>query len=185
MRVISGKAKGSKLKALEGLNTRPTSDRIKESLFNIIAPYIQESNVLDLFSGTGNLAIEALSRGAKSAVLIDQSHDAYKTIKYNLEHTKLQQYATVYNCTYEQYLSKFYNKDTKFDIIFIDPPYNQNFIIPSVISIANANILSSDGIIIVERDYIDNIPDNISDFEVFRNVKYGRTILSFLKYIVK
>ena len=120
MRVITGSARGAKLKTLEGLATRPTSDRVKEAIFNIIQFDIEGRRVLDLFGGSGQLAIEALSRGADYAVLVDQSAEAVKVIKDNLKKVKFDQKASVFQMDYLRYLS---TSREKFDIIFLDPPY--------------------------------------------------------------
>ena len=123
MRVISGTARGKKLNSLEGLETRPTLDIVKESIFNILQFNIKDTSVLDLFSGSGALAIEALSRGAKEAVLCDNSSKAVQIINKNLEETKLIDKAKVINSDYTEALNKLANENKKFDIIFLDPPY--------------------------------------------------------------
>jgi len=129
MRVISGTARGKKLTSLEGLETRPTLDRVKEALFNILQFNIKDANVLDLFSGSGALAIEALSRGAKEAVLCDFSNKAVKIINKNLEDTRLKNKAEIINKDFIETLNKLNSKSKKFDIIFLDPPYKTDFII--------------------------------------------------------
>ena len=123
MRVISGTARGKKLNSLAGLETRPTLDRVKEALFNILQFNIKEASVLDLFSGSGALAIEALSRGAKQAVVCDNSNKAIKIIKENLEATRLIEKTEIINKDYIEALKKLNKESKKFDIIFLDPPY--------------------------------------------------------------
>lgn len=121
MRVISGSAKGTRLVTIENKSTRPTLDRVKENLFNIINLELLDSCVLDLFAGSGALAIEALSRGAKKAVLCDKSHECIRCIKQNLNKTNLQEKANIYNMDYKRCIKML--KNQKFTIIFIDPPY--------------------------------------------------------------
>ena len=176
LRVISGSAKGHKLKCIKGLNTRPTTDRVKESVFNIIISYIYDSSVLDLFSGTGNLAIEALSRGAKSAVLVDNNPLCIKIINQNLEYTKLKSKAKVICEDVNLAVKKL---KSKFDIIFIDAPYNKGYIIPVLNQIYNNDVLSDNGLIVVEREVKDEIADHI-DFNIVREQNYGGTVVTFL-----
>lgn len=124
MRVITGTARGRVLKELEGLETRPTTGKVKESLFSIIQFDIEGRRVLDLFAGTGQLGIEALSRGAKSAVFVDAREDACKLIRENLKRTRLQEDARVVRSDYLDYLSRCREQ---YDIIFLDPPYAEVF----------------------------------------------------------
>lgn len=177
MRVISGTAKGHKLKCIKGSNTRPTQDRIKESIFNIIMQYIKDSLVLDLFSGTGSLGIEALSRGAKFSIMVDNNPLCVKVINENLDHTKLSDKAKVIcgDC-----ISLIRRINESFDIIFMDAPYNRGLVIPALEQIGKHNMLNPNGITIVERDIEDEIQDNIY-FEVFREEFYGHTAVSFLR----
>lgn len=181
MRIISGKARGIKLNTLEGLNTRPTLDRVKESLFNIITPNLQDAVVLDLFAGSGALGLESISRGAKSAVLCDCSKDACKIIKQNIEKTHFASQIDLYNIGYEECLKKC--KDIIFDIIFIDPPYNTNYAANSVKLIVEYKVINKDSIIILETDDKQRIIEEIKkiDIEIYDIRKYGRVNLIFLK----
>ena len=130
MRIISGTARGTKLFTLEGQTTRPTLDRVKESIFNIIQNQIINSNFLDVFSGSGAIGLEAASRGAKKVILCDKSKDAINIINKNIEKTHLKEKIELYNLDYETLLK---NKiKEKMDIIYIDPPYNSNFAIKTV-----------------------------------------------------
>ena len=181
MRVISGTAKGKKLNSLEGLETRPTLDRVKEAVFNIIQFDIKDSVVLDLFSGSGALGIEALSRGAKEAILCDASSKAIKIINKNLEETRLKDKAKVINTDYLVTLSKI--KDKKFDIIFLDPPYKSDYVEKSIEYISKYNLLAENGIIIVETNDENKI-DKINakkDLEVYDTRKYGIAIIIFIR----
>lgn len=181
MRVISGTAKGTILYSLEGDNTRPTLDRVKESLFNMLQMDIQEAEILDLFSGSGGLAIEALSRGAKMVVLCDKSKDAINIIEKNLEKTHLKEKAIVIKDDYKKTLNFLKNK-FKFDFIFLDPPYAGDMVKNAVDEIISLDLLKKDGTIIIETDEEKRILDQIQDLNI--NVcdlrKYGRVKLIFL-----
>lgn len=181
MRVISGTAKGTILHALEGKMTRPTLDRVKEAIFNIIQMDIQESVVLDLFSGSGALGIEALSRGARKAVLCDKSKSAINIIRLNLEKTHLNEKAIVLQEDYNKALN-FLKDKYQFDLIFLDPPYREEFVKKSVEEIIELDLLKKSGTIIIETDdderilkEIENLNVNIIDLR-----KYGRAKVIFL-----
>lgn len=182
MRIISGSARGTKLVTLEGEATRPTLDRIKEPLFSIIQNKIRDAYVLDLFSGSGALGLESLSRGAKTAILCDNNNEAIKIINQNVTKTKMQEKAIVINKDYKECLQKLKNKNIKFDLIFLDPPYRSNCAINALKEILKLDLLSKDGIIIIETDdeikEIENVKQidiNIDDIR-----RYGRVKLMFL-----
>lgn len=149
MRVIAGSAKRIRLKTIEGLDTRPTTDRIKETLFNMIAEYLADSSFLDLFSGSGAIGIEALSRGAKTAALVESNPKAIQCIRENLKITKLEDRAEVYGMDVRSALAHL-DHEKVFDYIFMDPPYNQLFEKTVLEYISDSNLLSEDGLIIVE-----------------------------------
>ena len=178
MRVISGKARGVNLKTPEGILTRPTIDRVKEALFSIINFDIPASNVLDLFGGTGQLGIEALSRGAKSAVFVDQREEACKLIKENLRCTKLEQDAKVVRMDYLDYLKRC--KD-KFDIIFLDPPYAEVFLENALKCITEIDILQSGGIIVAERPLGKDLPWDFEGYTRSKDYKYGKVLLTIYR----
>ena len=141
MRIISGLARGTKLYTLEGENTRPTLDRVKEPLFSIIQNYIKDSVVLDLFAGSGALGLEALSRGAEKAILCDKSYEAMEIIKKNINKTHFEEKTKVLCMDYKKCLS---SVNEKFDLIFIDPPYKNDIAVNSVRIILENNLLSED-----------------------------------------
>lgn len=183
MRVISGKARGTKLSSIESLSTRPTLDRVKESLFNIIQNNLKGAVVLDLFAGSGQLGIEALSRGADKAYLCDINRDAAKMIKQNLEKTKLKDKAVVINEDYKKAL-RILNTNEKFDIIFIDPPYKEDIAVDSIIDIIHESRLKENGIMIIETDEIERDLREINKIENIKIIdqrKYGRASLIFIK----
>lgn len=177
MRIISGKARGTKLFTLDGLNTRPTLDRVKEPLFSIIQEYVLDSDVLDLFAGSGALGLEALSRGAKSVILCDNSKEAVDIIYKNITKTKLN--AEVINNDFVKTLKRLDGR--QFDIIFLDPPYETNYLEEAINKILELNLLKENGLIIAETDNqekvekIKKLDITISDIR-----KYGRVILIFL-----
>lgn len=183
MRVISGSARGKKLNSLQGDLTRPTLDRVKEALFNILQFRIRNSVILDLFSGSGALAIEALSRGAKFAILCDNSKEAIKIIKQNLEETRLIDKAQIICSDYMDTLKKITNQKIKFDIIFLDPPYKSNYLENTINSIIKNELLQEDGIIILETDDESKIESikQIKNIEIFDKRKYGIVNLVFVR----
>lgn len=181
MRVISGKARGKKLVSLEGINTRPTLDRVKEALFNIIQTRIEDSIVLDLFAGSGAIGIEAGSRGASKVILCDKSKEAVNIIKKNIEKTHLEEVTKVYCNNYEDLLNKDFLE--KPDIIYLDPPYDKDFAYLATKQIIKNDLLTKDTLIIIETDDIEKIEKQIQKLEVEKIDlrKYGRAYLIFLK----
>lgn len=181
MRVISGTARGTKLNSIESISTRPTLDRVKEALFNIIQTHIQNSNVLDLFAGSGALGIEALSRGAKHCTFCDKSHESIKMLEQNLQKTKFENKATIFIKDYKKCISSL--EENKFDIIFIDPPYKLDIAVNSIKLILEYNILAKDGIIILETDEEERDMKELENInlEVYDVRKYGRVKLIFLR----
>ena len=178
MRVITGKARGIQLKTPQGLLTRPTADRVKEALFSIINYDIPAANVLDLFAGTGQLGIEALSRGAKSAVFVDERMDACLLVKENLKRTHLESDAKVIRSDYSAYLTRC---NEKYDIIFLDPPYAEVFLENSLKMITEIDILQSNGIIIAERPLGKELLFEYDSFLRSKDYKYGKTVLTIYR----
>ena len=175
MRVISGKAKGVVLKAPEGMLTRPTSDRVKEAMFSIIQFDLPGAKVLDLFGGTGQLGIEAISRGASCAVFVDAREDACRLIRGNLAKAKMENQGKVVRSDYADYLKRC---KEKFRIIFLDPPYAEVFLEKSLNSIAEIDILESGGIIIAERPVGKDLLCELEGFSRSRDYKYGSTLVT-------
>ena len=177
MRVIAGSAKKLQLKTVEGMDTRPTTDRIKETLFNMISAYIADSNFLDLFSGSGAIGIEALSRGATCAVFVEQSKKAMECIKENLKYTKLDDKAEVYETDVLNALSRLEGRK-RFDYIFMDPPYNQLHEKRVLEYLSHSTLLSDDGIIIVEAlletdlSYVDDLGFTIIKEKEYKTNKH-------------
>ena len=178
MRVITGKARGVQLKTPTGMLTRPTSDRVKEALFSIINFEIPGSKVLDLFGGTGQLSIEALSRGAASAVFVDAREDACKLIRENLKRTKLEQWGRVVRSDYLDYLNQC---KERYDIILLDPPYAEVFLENALKRITEIDILQSNGIIVTERPLGKYLPWEFEGFQRSKDYKYGKTMLTIYR----
>lgn len=177
MRVIAGSAKRLPLKTIEGMDTRPTTDRIKETLFNMISEYLCDSTFLDLFSGSGAIGIEALSRGAKEAVFVEQSPKAAACIRENLEFTKLEAGASVMTKDVIQALREL-NGKKRFDYIFMDPPYRLEWEKRVLEAIAGMDLLSPDGLIIVEAakettlDYVEELGFEIVKEKLYKTNKH-------------
>ncbi|MBD5149081.1 MAG: 16S rRNA (guanine(966)-N(2))-methyltransferase RsmD [Oscillibacter sp.] len=171
MRVITGAARGRRLKELEGYETRPTTDRVKEGIFNIIQFDIEGRKALDLFAGTGQLGIEALSRGAASAVFVEQRRDAAALVKDNLKITALGENARVVCGEAMAFLS---STKEKFDLIFVDPPYAANLWENAIKTIYQFDILSNHGIIICESPLSQEMPPVEPPYFLHRTYRYGK-----------
>ena len=183
MRIIGGKARGTKLFTLEGKNTRPTLDRVKESLFNIIQREIVESNFLDVFAGSGAIGLEAASRGAKKVIMCDNSKEAINIINKNIEKTHLKEKIELYNCDFENTISNI--KENTIDIIYLDPPYKTQYIKKALNQIKNSKWINCKTKIIIETDDEKRIIEEIQDIKNFKIIdtrKYGRVDLIFLVY---
>lgn len=182
MRVISGVARGTKLNSIESLSTRPTLDRIKESLFNIIQNEIEDCIVLDLFSGSGAIAIEFLSRGARQAYLCENNHAAARMIYQNVEKTKMIDKTIILEKDYRKTLENLKEK-VQFDFIFLDPPYQANFAVDATKRILSLNLLKEKGTIIIETDDEKRELRELEELDVkVKDIrKYGRVSLIFLK----
>ena len=184
MRIISGTARGTKLYTLAGYETtRPTLDRVKESLFNIIRNEIPNSIFLDLFAGCGAIGLEAASRGAKKAILCDKSKEAINIINKNIEKTHLKEKVELYNLDYKNFLRTKINE--KIDIAYIDPPYKSDFAVDSVKILKEEDLVDENSIIIIETDNEEKVLNDINklnnNIEIIDKRKYGRAILIFAK----
>lgn len=173
MRVITGSARGIRLKSREGEETRPTSDRVKETIFNIIQFDVEGRQVLDLFAGSGQLGIEALSRGAAGALFVDSSAEAVAVVKENLAKTKLAPLAEVRQGDYRQNLLGLPKK--KFGLVFLDPPYGTGQLARALNTISQIDIMVGNGIIICESDRDERLPPSLPGFITIKEAVYGRT----------
>lgn len=181
MRVISGKFGSRSLKPVPGSKTRPTTDKVKESLFNMIGPFFNGGTFLDLYAGSGSVAIEAVSRGIDKATLVDHQYLAIKTIKENVEMTKEKDSFQVYKMDSDLALEKFSNDNAKFDFIFLDPPYKDQKMVEQLEYIKNSSLLQEDGIVICETDDNVNLQDDVDGYSLIKQKKYGITIISIYK----
>ncbi len=179
MRVIAGEYKGRRLDPIEGMDIRPTSDKVKESLFNILGAAVIDSVFLDLFGGTGGIGIEALSRGAKHVVFSDSSIKSIKVRKGNLSRLDIKDGIEVFNADYSTAIGKLYKYGKKFDIIFVDPPYSIGMAVSALKEIDKNPILSQSGLIIVEHDSKEDMPQKVGKLYLYRYKQYGNTTLSF------
>lgn len=184
MRVISGLRKGHRLSSPKGMETRPTEDKIKESLFNILGYIDEESIVLDLFAGSGSIGIEFLSRGAKECYFIDISPNSIATVKDNLIHTKLREKATVIKSDSLRAIKDLYNKKLSFDYIYIDPPFKNKELLYSVLStLVEKPILNDKALLVIEHGSDIVLEDNILEFKKKDERKYGSKTISFFIHI--
>ena len=171
MRVITGSARGMALKAPKGMDTRPTMDQVKEGIFSAIQFEVEGRRVLDLFAGSGQMGIEALSRGAKSAVFVDMREDACKVVRENLAKTRLEQNARVVRASARE----------TFDLIFLDPPYAEVFLENSLKRISEIDILSDSGIIITERPFGKELPASVPGLVRCRDYRYGKAAVTIYR----
>ena len=178
MRVVAGKARGTVLKTPDGIATRPTADRVKEALFSIIQFELPTAKVLDLFGGSGQLGIEALSRGASNAVFVDSREEACRLIRENLKRTNLAGQAKVVRSDYLAYLRQC---KEMFDIIILDPPYAEVFLENALKMITEIDILETGGIIVAERPVGKELPSEVSGFVRSKDYKYGNTLLTLYR----
>lgn len=183
MRVIAGSARRLMLKTPQGYDTRPTSDKVKETLFNILMPYIySDSRILDLYAGSGAIGIEALSRGAARAVFVEKGREAVACIKDNLKTTKFEDKGVVINSDVMSALNRLEGRE-KFDLVFMDPPYNNEFEKDVLSYLTHSSLLDEDAFIVVEADnttdfdYLDEL-----GYEVVKYKKYKNNCHVFLKY---
>lgn len=178
MRVITGSARGMKLLTPEGSHTRPTTDRVKEGLFSVIQFEVEGRRVLDLFGGTGQLAIEALSRGAAHATIVDNAPAAVRLIRENLRRTRLQDRAVVVQQDFEQFLR---TTKERYDLIFLDPPYAEKFLETSIRLISEIDILSNGGIIICERPAANDFSIQRPGLIPSKDYRYGKTAIKLFR----
>ena len=174
MRIISGSRRGHKLLEFDGMDIRPTTDRVRENVFNLICDYVYDSNVLDLFGGSGALSFEALSRGARFSTICDIDQKSLDIVKKNAEKLDLLEYIKMNHIGFDKFLE---TTNDKFDIIFLDPPYNKGFIKPCIDLIIKNEILTEDGIIVLESDSIDEHGEFLP-LTIKKQKKYGRSYVT-------
>lgn len=173
MRVVSGTCKGRTLKGVPGTGTRPTTDKVKESIFNMIGPYFDGGLVLDLFAGSGGLGIEALSRGMDKGIFVDRDYAALQTVKLNLDVCKLSERAEVYKNDSHRALKALIKRELSFDLILLDPPYKKQRLIELLEEISKARVLKEKGYIVCEHSHDVTLPEQIDGLIVKRKEVYG------------
>lgn len=187
MRIITGTARGAKLYTLSGDTTRPTTEYAKEAIFNTLSSQIADKTVLDLYAGSGQMGLETLSRGAKLCVFTDSSKEAVEIIKKNAEKTKLSDKSKIL-CTDAMRYVKSVSGKMKFDLIFVDPPYEKRIIPSTLKTISKCDILSDDGIVVCEDGYAGlttREPQILESFELIKETSYGRLHIFYLKKATK
>ena len=179
MRVIGGSAKGQRLTSLPGDNTRPTMDRVKESIFNMIQLHVPDAVVLDLFAGSGALGVEALSRGGKYCYFVDDFRGSFQVINENLTKTKLSPKAKVLLMDFRRGLKNL--EHASVDLIFLDPPYQKEFLPEALELIEKDGLLAPGGLIVIEQDKKETLTVPATGFVLWKEKKYGNTVVRILK----
>ncbi|TXK77490.1 16S rRNA (guanine(966)-N(2))-methyltransferase RsmD [Paenibacillus sp. N3.4] len=185
MRVISGTAKGRPLKAVPGIGTRPTTDKVKEAIFSMIGPYFEGGQVLDLFAGTGGLGIEALSRGMDKAVFIDIEKKSIETVQANVQAAGFKDQAEIYRTDASRALKALAKRGQQFELVFLDPPYKLKLIAELVSSMEGQNIIVANTTIVVEHDAKDVLKETLGSFQQQRRADYGDTAVTIYKRTVE
>jgi len=173
MRVIAGSARGIRLKMVPGNHVRPTSDRVKETLFQVIGPFFDGGWALDLFAGTGSLGIEAMSRGCDRVVFVDRSRASVNTVKDNLRKTGFFERSEVYREDARSALRILARRGVRFRLVFLDPPYRENLLDPVLRQLAAGSLLQEDGIVVAEHDSRLSPPDRIATLRAYRRMTFG------------
>jgi 16S rRNA (guanine966-N2)-methyltransferase len=181
MRVVSGACKGRPLKAVPGMSTRPTTDKVKEAIFNIVGPYFDGGIGLDLFGGSGGLGIEALSRGLDKVIFVDRDQKAIQTIRSNVEACKFIEKVEIYRNDAERALKAILKRDLRFDLIFLDPPYKKQQLNDLISKIESHRLLTDNGYIIAEHSEEVDLPSTIGVLEKIKFENYGVTSVSVFK----
>jgi 16S rRNA (guanine966-N2)-methyltransferase len=184
LRIIGGALKGKKLYSVRDQSIRPTADRLREAIFNILSHRVLDAVVLDLFSGTGALGIEALSRGAESVLFVDNSKRALSVLRRNIESCMLDQKTKIIKWNIRQNLNCIRSNQPTFDLVFFDPPYNKDLIKPSLFNLDQSNSLKDGACIVIEHSLLEPIPKDLISFDLKDQRKYGKTLVSFLNYVI-
>jgi len=180
IRIIGGELKGRKLVTVSGVRTRPTADRVREAIFDILDYRVRGASVLDLFAGTGAMGIEALSRGAESAVFADDNPAALGTLKKNLKNCSLENRARTIKWNILKNLNILHSHKPAFNLAFMDPPYNKNMVQPILSNLALSRCLTNGAMVVIEHAMREQIPDNSPGFNISDQRRYGKTLVSFL-----
>ncbi|UCF90006.1 MAG: 16S rRNA (guanine(966)-N(2))-methyltransferase RsmD [Desulfobacterales bacterium] len=184
LRVIGGELKGRKLRSVRGVQTRPTGERVRESIFNILSQRVQGAFGLDLYAGTGALGIEALSRGAEWVLFVDSDKKALTILERNIEACGLERRARMIRWHIAQNLNCLRSIRPPFNLVLMDPPYNQNLIGPTLHHLHTSRSLESGACIVLEHSHFETIPPNLHPFDLLDQRRYGKTLVSFFSYVV-
>ena len=174
MRIITGELKGRRLYSPNDKSIRPTSDKVKESIFNMVSEYTEDAVVVDLFCGTGNMGLEAISRGAKRAYFIDKARESILLTKKNIAHCKVENKAIIFGSDYERGLTAI---KEKVDVIFLDPPYKAGYLEGCILKISKLSLLAQDGILVCEHGYDEKLPDTIDAMVKLKEKRYGKSVV--------
>lgn len=182
MRVIAGAAKGRPLKAVPGMNTRPTTDKVKEAIFSMIGPYFDGGFALDLFAGTGGLGIEAWSRGAERVVFVDKEKTSVDVVRGNVQAAGMSEHAEIYRNDAERALKALARRGIRFRLVFLDPPYRITKMDQVMEQLDELRLLEDDAVIVVEHDAGHAYPERLAHFTRTRAAQYGDTAVSIYRH---
>lgn len=182
MRIVAGTRKSIPLKAVPGDLTRPTTDKVKESVFNILGPYLDGEMVLDLFAGSGGLGLEALSRGAKESVFIEKNPKAVTVLQENIAKARFQEESLVIRGDAKRAIEQLKEGQKKFDLVFLDPPYAQTKLYDLAELLIQMDLVADGAILVVEHEKSVQVEENIPSAELYRTEKYGSLCVSFFTY---
>lgn len=182
MRIISGTSRGRRLTTIKGHSLRPTSDRVKESIFNILGEDVEGKIILDLFAGTGNLGIEALSRGAKKAVFVERAREALRTIQNNLLQCGFLNQAEILPKEVSRAIGILEGRGESFDLILMDPPYDQGWVERTILKLNHYPIYHEDSILVIEHSRREPLPEKMGRWVLLKQRKMGDTLISILKF---
>ena len=184
LRIVGGRLRGKKLHSLPGTLTRPTADRVREAVFNILSSAVSDARVLDLFAGTGLLGLEALSRGAVQAVFVDKHRPAISVINKNILACRLEAATQVLRRDLRHGFNRLQDGMARFHLVFMDPPYNQGLVAPTIENLHTGGMLEKDAIVVVEHTPKEPMGKDLGPFEREDQRKYGKTLVSFLRYAI-
>ncbi|MFJ8234473.1 16S rRNA (guanine(966)-N(2))-methyltransferase RsmD [Ureibacillus sp. NPDC094379] len=184
MRVVAGERKGMPLKAVIGTTTRPTTDKVKESIFNIIGPFFDGGIALDLFAGSGGLGIECLSRGAEKAIFVEKDGRAFQTLQENIKKCRYEEATELFKTDATRAVKGLLKREIQIDYLFVDPPYRKTEYYDLVLTLAEAGKLAEDAIIVCESSDEFNLPESYGSFSLSRQEAYGGTIISIYRKLI-
>lgn len=184
LRIIGGSLKGRKLHSVRGMQVRPTADRLRESIFNILSFHVQDAIVLDLFAGTGAFGIEAISRGAQFAVFIDYSPAAVSVIARNIQLCRIDPQTKIMKWNIRNNLNCIQSFQPAFNLVFMDPPYNRELLRPALFNLQRSNALQANAGLVIEHAAVEPFPQELTAFELRDQRKYGKTLVSFSNYVI-